>query len=166
MTENPASFTPDPAGGSAAPNKAAGHPVVITGLYTGCLLVIVMLGSLVAANRIPGLEQYALERNAASYSMFVLFMLIPVFRFLDRPVKLFATAMLAWIMFVLAYEFAGFVFVNLFLVLRTPFQALMEGAAIYGVVAAGSWVGGMILEAKRHPIAARRRPSQIDSHQQ
>jgi uncharacterized membrane protein YdjX (TVP38/TMEM64 family) len=68
------------------------HATLITGLYMGSLLIIVMLGALVAANRIPGLERYALERNAASYSLFVLFMLIPVFRFLNRPLQMFASA--------------------------------------------------------------------------
>jgi hypothetical protein len=162
VTENSTYFSEGP---GASQKKPAGHPVLLTGLYTGCLLVIVMLGSLVAANRIPTLEQYALERNAASYSMFVLFMLIPIFRFLDRPARLFAAGITAWMLFVIAYEVAGMVFVNLFAVLRTPLQALMEGAVIYGVVAAGSWVGGMCLEAKRNPIARRRRAPQIDSHQ-
>ncbi|HTS13238.1 MAG TPA: hypothetical protein VMH00_14070 [Candidatus Limnocylindrales bacterium] len=133
------------------------HPALVTGLYTGTLLVIVMMGALVAANRIPGLESYALERNAASYSLFVLFMLIPVFRFLNNPLSLFASAMIAWLMFVVAYDIAGFVFKDLFDVLRTPFQALIEGAVIYGVIAVGSWVGGMVLFARRHPIAPRRR---------
>ncbi len=125
-----------------------------------------MLASLVAANRVPTLERYALERNAASYSLFVLLMLIPIFRFLDRPMRLFASGMAGWIIFVVAYEVAGMMFVDLFVVLRTPLQALMEGAAIYGVVAAGSWVGGMIFEARRNPIARRRRAPQPDSHQQ
>jgi hypothetical protein len=143
-----------------------GHPALVTGLYTGSLLVIVMLGSLVAANRIPGLERYALERNAASYSLFVLFMLIPAFRFLDRPWRLFASAMIGWMMFILAYDIAGMVFHELFDALRAPFQAMIEGAVIYGVMAVGSWVGGMILEARRHPIApGRHRAREISSHE-
>lgn len=154
--------------GSGVPSHAtqppAGHPALITGIYTGCLLVVVMFGALIAANRIPALEPYALERNGVSYSLFALFMLIPVFRFLDRPVKLFASAMTAWIIFVVAYEFAGVVFLGLFAALRTPLQALLEGGAVYGVVATGAWVGRMVLEAKRHPIAARRRPGEIDTH--
>jgi hypothetical protein len=164
VTENSVSLREGDAG-APQPNLSASHPVLLTGLYTGCLLVIVMLGSLVAANRIPTLEQYALERNAASYSMFVLFMLIPIFRFLDRPVRLFAAGMTGWMIFILAYEIAGMVFVNLFAVLRTPLQAAMEGAAIYGVVAAGSWVGGMVFEARRTPIIRRRR-APVDTHQQ
>lgn len=160
--------TTDPLGEPLAGSQQkdfAGHPVLLTGLYTGCLLVIVMFGSLVAANRMPGLEQYALERNATFYSMFVLCMFIPIFRFLDRPVKLFAAGISAWLMFVVAYEVAGMIFVNLFAVLRTPLQALMEGAAVYGVVAAGSWVGGMVFEARRSPIVRRRR-APVDTHQQ
>ena len=145
-------------------DEHSGHPALVTGLYTGSLLVIVMLGSLVAANRIPGLEKYALERNAASYSLFVLFMLIPVFRFLNRPLRLFGAAMIGWAVFVVAYDIAGIVFHNLFQVLRTPFQALIEGAVVYGVIAVGSWVGAMFLQASREPIApSRRRAQHVDS---
>jgi hypothetical protein len=138
-------------------DEHSGHPAFVTGLYTGSLLVIVMLGSLVAANRIPGLEQYALERNAASYCLFVLFMLIPVFRFLNRPWRLFCAAMVGWTVFVVVYDIAGIVFRDLFKVLRTPFQALIEGAVVYGVIAVGSWVGGMFLQARKEPIAPSRR---------
>jgi hypothetical protein len=153
-------------GAARKPDDQNGHPSLVTGLYTGSLLVIVMLGSLVAANRIPGLEQYALERNAASYSLFVLFMLIPVFRFLNRPLRLFGAAMIGWTVFVVAYNIAGVWFHNLFEVLRTPFQALIEGAVIYGVIAVGSWVGAMALQARRQPIApGRRRPQQVNSHE-
>jgi len=141
------------------------HAVLATGLYTGCLLVIVMLGALVAANRIPGLEQYALERNAASYSLFVLFMLIPVFRFLNRPLRLFGSAMIGWGVFVIAYDIAGMVFHNLFQVLREPFQALVEGSVIYGIIAVGSWLGGILLEAKHHPLQPRHRPHEVHSNQ-
>ncbi len=146
-------------------DERPGHATLVTGLYTGCLLVIVMLGALVAANRIPGLEQYALERNAASYSLFVLFMLIPVFRFLNRPLRLFGSAMIGWGVFVVAYDISGMVFRNLFQVLRAPFQALVEGAVIYGIIAVGSWVGGMVLEARRHPIEPRHRPHEIHPDQ-
>ena len=141
------------------------HATLVTGLYTGALLVIVMLGSLVAANRIPSIEEYALERNAASYCLFALFMLIPVFRFLNRPLRLFGSAMIAWGVFVVAYDIAGMVFQNLFEVLRTPFQALVEGAVIYGIIAVGSWVGGTLLEAKRHPLEAKPRPNEVHSNE-
>ncbi|MGB0035685.1 MAG: hypothetical protein WBP79_09445 [Candidatus Acidiferrales bacterium] len=149
MTDAPATkrFVPD--------DSAA--PALWTGLYTGMLLMMVMIGSLVAANRIPALERYALERNACAYSFFVLFTMIPVLRFLNRPLQMFTSAMIGWVMFVIAYDFAGIYFHNIFQILRTPFQALIEGAVVYGVVAVGSWVVGMILHARRHPIAPGRR---------
>ncbi|MGB8672807.1 MAG: hypothetical protein WA737_01830 [Candidatus Acidiferrales bacterium] len=133
------------------------HPALFTGLYTGVLLVIVMAGALVAANRIPGLEHYALERNAASYTLFVLLMLIPVVRFLRRPGLLFASAMVGWTLLVVAYDIAGMFLHSLFEVLRTPLEVLIEGAIIYGVIAVGSWVGGMMMHMRHHSIVSARR---------
>lgn len=139
-------------------------PALRTGLYTGALLIIVMVGSLVAANSLSWLDNRALERNAASYGLFVIFMLIPICRFLNRPLKMFTSAMIGWSMFVLAYDVAGFFFHNLFEALRTPFNAFIEGAIIYGVCAVGSWVGGMALQARQQPIAPRRRSDFFSSH--
>jgi uncharacterized membrane protein len=134
------------------------HATLYTGVYTGALLILVMIGALVAANRIPGLERFALERNAASYGLFVMFMLIPVCRFLNRPVQMFTSAMIGWVLFVVAYNVAGLFFQNLYESLRhTPFVALIEGAVVYGVCAVGSWVGAMVLHARTHPILSRRR---------
>jgi hypothetical protein len=135
-------------------------PAIWTGVYTGALLTVVMIGSLVAANRIPELERYAFERNAASYSLFVILMLIPVCRFLNSPLQMFVSSMIAWVIFLAAYDMAGFYFHNLFMVLRTPFQALIEGAIAYGVSAAALWVISMIAHARRYPILPRRRRTQ------
>src|SRR5271156_1892749 len=136
-------------------------PALRTGLYTGALLVLVMVVSLIAANRLPWLESRALERNAACYGLFVLFMLIPGARFWNRPPRMFASGMLAWAMFVITYDIAGMFFRNLFEILRTPFEALLEGAIIYGVCAVVAWVGGMALLARLSPIAPRRRRSDL-----
>jgi hypothetical protein len=131
---------------------------VRVGIYTGALLVIVMLGALVAANRVAALERYALERNAISYTLFMLFMLIPVVRFSNRPIKMFGSAMIAWTMFAVAYDFAGMAFQNLFDSVRhTPLVAFCEGGVVYGVCSVFLWVGGMILHARRHSIAPRRK---------
>jgi hypothetical protein len=138
------------------------RPALVMGIYTGALLIIVMLGALVAANRIPRLEPYALERNAASYGSFVILMLVPVLVFLKRPLKMFLSAIVAWVLFVGAYNLAGFYFRNLFDVLRTPFVALIEGAVLYGVAAVLCWVTAMALHARHHAIAPRRRRVQQD----
>jgi hypothetical protein len=138
------------------------------GIYSGALLVIVMLGALVAANRIPQLERYALERNAISYSLFMLFMLIPVARFWNNPLRMFGSAMIAWTLFAIAYDIAGMVFQNLFDSVRhTPLMALCEGAVVYGLFSVLSWVGGMILHARRHPIVpGRKTASETARHNQ
>jgi hypothetical protein len=134
------------------------HPVLRVGLYTGALLVIVMLGALVAANRIPALERYALERNAISYTLFVLFMLIPIARFWKDPLRMFGSAMIGWTIFAGAYDVSGMVFQNLFDSVRhTPFMALCEGAVVYGVCAVMFWVVGMFFLARKLPIAPGRK---------
>jgi hypothetical protein len=125
-----------------------------TGLITGVSLILVLFGALIAANRVPSLEPYALERNAASYFLFVLVMLIPVVRFLGQPIRLFASGMMAWVLFAAAYDVAGSVFRGLFDVLRTPFEALVEGAIIYGTVAVALWVLEMGLHSRRNPIVS------------
>jgi hypothetical protein len=134
------------------------HPALKTGLYTGALLVVVLLGALVAANRVPQLEPHALERNAISYSLFVIFMLIPVCRFWNQPLKMYAAGMIGWTLFVAAYDIAGMVFYNLFESVRhDPFVALVEGAVVYGLCAVGSWVVDMALRARTTPIAPGRK---------
>jgi len=144
----------DPSG-----NNKASHPVAKMGIYIGASLIVVMFGALVAANRMPSLEPYALERNAISYSLFVILMLVPVCRFLTQPGKMFAASMIAWVMFAAAYNLAGIYFTNLFQVLRSPLEALIEGAVVYGILATVLWVAEMVLHARNHPIAPRRRAS-------
>jgi hypothetical protein len=147
------------------PTRAPGRSAIVLGLYTGALLVVLMFCALVAANRVHGLERYALERNAVCYTLFVLSMLIPIACFFSRPGEMFLSAMIAWLIFVVGLDIAGMVFHNLFDSVRhTPFLALLEGAVVYGVVAVGSWVGGMLVHARRHPIAPRPRQAHHPAH--
>jgi hypothetical protein len=141
----------------AAVVAARGRATFFTGIYTGVFLIVVMLAALVSANRIPALEPYALERNAISYTLFVLLMMAPVCRFRNRSLQMFLSAMLGWVLFVAAYDIAGMVFHNLFQVLRTPFEALIEGSIVYGVLAVASWVVRMVSVACREPLQPRRR---------
>ena len=155
MTDPATTAHPIPAHAGAALKVVS--PAVRVGLYTGALLTIVMVGSLIAANRLSWLDNRALERNGASYGLFLAIMLIPIFRFLNRPLKMFYSAMLAWGIFIVAYDIAGLFFHSLFQALRSPFEAFLEGAVVYGVCAVGSWVGGMVLLTRHHRIAPRRR---------
>ncbi|HEY6442288.1 MAG TPA: hypothetical protein VIY66_02995 [Candidatus Acidoferrales bacterium] len=142
------------------PEPDARGPILRTGIYTGALLIIVMWVALVVANRTASLEPYALERNAAAYGLFLLFMLIPIARFWNRPFRMFASAVIAWVLFAATYEAAGMVFHNLFDSLQhSPLLVLMEGIFVYGLFAVGSWVMEMAIHARRHPIAPARKPA-------
>lgn len=135
-----------------------------TGIITGSLLVLDMVAALIAANRIPALEPRALERNVAFCGFFVIIMLYPIFRFLNRPMQLFGSAMLGWSIFLVGYKLAGLYFVNLFVVLRAPLDAFLEGALVYGIIAAVTWVAIMILQARKQPVVPRRRSSDFISN--
>lgn len=148
----------------ALTGRKSSNPALWTGVCIGALLNVVMIGALVAANRFPALEPYALERNAASYSVFVLLLLIPVLRFLKRPKQMFVAGIVGWVFFAAGYNIAGFYFHNLFDILRTPLEVLVEGAVLYGVAAVLSWVIGMIVHARRSPIAPRRRAEYHATH--
>jgi hypothetical protein len=116
-----------------------------------------MLAALVAANRIPALENYAIERNAISYTLFVLLMLAPVCRFRKSSAQMFLSGVFGWVLFVAAYDVTGMVFHDLFQVLRAPFELLVEGIIVYGVLAVASWVARMIFSTRHEPIQHRRR---------
>src|ERR1700722_11418420 len=105
-----------PTGAPVSSGVRTPHPAIWTGVYTGILLTVVMLGALVAANRMPALDKYAFERNAASYSLFVVLMLVPICRFLNSPVQMFVASIIGWVIFLAGYDMAGFYFHNLFIV--------------------------------------------------
>ena len=111
MTDPATTTHPIPA--HAQVSAKAVSPALRVGLYTGALLTIVMVGSLIAANRLSWLDNRALERNGASYGLFLAIMLIPIFRFLNRPLKMFSSALLGWGIFVIAYDIAGIFFHSL-----------------------------------------------------
>jgi hypothetical protein len=134
-------------------DNQSSHAVAITGATTGGLLVLVMLSALTLTNRIPALEAYALERNVISCGLFFVVMLVPICRFWNQPLRLFGAATIAWTMFAAGYDLAGFVFKDLFQVLRrSPLEALLEGMVVYGICAVAVWVITMVLHARRHPV--------------
>jgi hypothetical protein len=133
-------------------------PILKWGLYTGIAMVAEMAIALLVINRVAALEPYALVRNAFFFAGFIILMLAPVCRFWMSPVRMFSSAMIAWIMFVAAYNLAGLYFEHLFDELHhDPFLVLVEGAGFYGICAVGSWVIEMIVHACRHSILPDRR---------
>jgi hypothetical protein len=143
------------------------HPVVRTGLTTGVLLSLVMMVALVAANRVPSLETYALERNAICFGLFALVALIPIVRFLRSPGQQFTSGIIGWIVLTLAYVAAGNFFHKLHSTLRTPGVVLAYGAALYGFAAVACWVAIMVrLATQQAPARSRRRIRHVVHHPQ
>ena len=142
------------------------RPVLRTGALTGGLLILVMLVALFVANRVPAFEAFAPIRNAICYGVFALIMAIPVCRFLLLPRRLFASAVIGWLLFTLGFILAGFYFTNLYVGLgRTPLQVFLLGVIVYSIVAVLSWVVWMIQIASRHSIASSHRRARQTSHQ-
>ncbi|MGH9685992.1 MAG: hypothetical protein ACRD5K_02745 [Candidatus Acidiferrales bacterium] len=134
------------------------RPVLKFGLCTGLAMVAEMAVALAVINRVAALESYALERNALFMAWFLILMLVPVCRFLRSPVRMFASAMIAWAIFVAGYNLAGIYFEHLFNALHHwPLEVLVEGAVLYGICAVGAWVVEMIVHACRYSIEPDRR---------
>jgi hypothetical protein len=128
------------------------------GVMTGLYLTAVMVIAVCMANRLPLFEHLAEIRNWTARGAFLFFMLIPMACFLRAPVKMFASGMAAWAVLSVNYALMGLFFTNLHARLeKTPFQVLILGAVAYGVAAVASWVAGMVLSLRQHPIAASRR---------
>ncbi|HMD30363.1 MAG TPA: hypothetical protein VKG84_00545 [Candidatus Acidoferrales bacterium] len=124
------------------------------GVLTGIYLTAVMTAGLLTANRLPELEAFADLRNWTCSSMFLLVALIPVATFRRRPWSLFTSAASGWLVFSLAYWFAGIYFEHLHTRLnKTPFHVFLLGLGSYAVIAVAIWVGTMTREVLQHGIA-------------
>lgn len=126
---------------------------VLTGVYLTAAMVIAVL----AATRLPFLEDVARIRNWVSYGTFLVVMLVPIVSFRRKPLQLLASGVLGWLLFSLAYQGMGFFFPNLHARLRQPFNVFMVGAIVYGVVAAASWVAQIAISLIQQPAVAPRR---------
>src|SRR5260370_28584418 len=59
-----------------------------TGVYTGICCSFVLIAWLVVANRMPGVEQFAMEQKIAAAAPVTLLMLIPALRFRPKPLPI------------------------------------------------------------------------------
>lgn len=136
------------------------YPPLRVGVLVGIFLAVVMVASLLLANRVPALEGWAQVRNTASYAAFALVAALPVWMFRRQPGSLFVAGVVAWGFLSLVYAAMGLQFEHLFMRLRkTPLNVFMLGAVVYGLLAVVMWVAAMIGALRHNPVAAsRRRP--------
>ena len=114
-----------------------------TGIYVGACLSLVFIAWLVVANRLPGLEQFAFQRNVAAAAAICFLGLIPVLRFRRMPGSLWASGAIAWLLLSFTYRLACFFFPGL-TERYSAFQVFMVGAVVYTIVSTLCWIGTVV----------------------
>jgi len=133
-------------------------PALRIGFFTGVCLSGVFIAWLLIANRVPQLERFWLERNAAAAGAALILLAIPICRFLKSAAEMFVSGVVACAVASLCY----FLMELHFPLLENHIGALhlfMLGALAYGFLAVLDWVISIFLVARRHPVVATRRRS-------
>jgi asparagine N-glycosylation enzyme membrane subunit Stt3 len=128
------------------------------GLMLGVALSGVAIAWLLIANRVPALEPFALLRNTvAGAAVFVLLILVPVYRFRRHPAHLFACALTSWVILTAIYALLQIPFPRLGMRMGT-FHFFMLGAVVLGLAASLVWVIHLVFMLRSQPaIVARKR---------
>jgi len=119
------------------------NAAIRTGVYAGVGLSLVLVAWIFVANRLPGLEGFALERNLAGAVALGLFAAVPVLRFLRLPGPLLASSLIAWSILALTYGLLSIYFLGLSARYSTV-QVFTLGAVVYMILATLSWIGTCI----------------------
>jgi hypothetical protein len=119
------------------------NAAIRTGVYAGVGLSLVLVAWIFVANRLPGLEGFALERNLAGAVALGLFAAVPVLRFLRLPGPLLASSLIAWSILALTYRLLSIYFLGLSARYSTV-QVFTLGAVVYMILATLSWIGTCI----------------------
>jgi hypothetical protein len=125
---------------------------VRTGIYVGVLLSIAFSGWVIAANRVPFLDRFALARNVAAVALLGLLALFPVLRFWRLPGNLLASSLVGWLIFSLTYRILCMDFPGL----EERFSAVqifVLGAVLYMLVVTISWLAAIIRRARASHIS-------------
>jgi len=127
-----------------------------TGVYTGICCSFVLIAWLVVANRMPGLEKFALERNIAAAAAVTLLMIIPALRFARIPSRMLFAGVTGWGFFSVVYGLMEIFFHRLATRLGA-FHVFMLGAVVYAIVAALTWIASLLLTTRQQPFRSSRR---------
>ena len=125
---------------------------VRTGVYVGVVLSIVFSGWVIAANRVPVLDRFALVRNLAAVAVLGLVAVIPVLRFWRLPGHLLASSLVAWALFSLAYRVLCMRFAGL-AERFSAVQIFVLGAVLYMLVVTLSWIWTIIQRARASHVS-------------
>jgi hypothetical protein len=113
---------------------------VRTGALTGAALALALTAWLYAANRIPSLENVALERNLIAAIGLILIASVPVLRFIRSPGNLLVASLIAWS--ILSFTYRGLTVHYSRLAERySAMQVFALGAVVFMILATISWIG-------------------------
>jgi hypothetical protein len=129
------------------------NAAVRTGVCVGLCLSLILAAWVVVANRMPLLERFALERNAAAVAAIGLVALIPILRFYGMPGSLWASGAIAWGILSIGYRVLSFFFPGLEQ-RYGALQVFMAGAVVYTIIATICWIGTVLRRMRTpHPPA-------------
>ena len=127
------------------------------GLMLGAAVSGVVIGWLLIANRVPGLERIALFRNLAAGMLVILLMLVAVYRFRRHPSHLFGCTFTSWVILTAVYAILQIPFPRLGMRMGT-FHFFMLGAVVLGLASSLVWVIHLVWILRSQPaIMARKR---------
>jgi hypothetical protein len=132
------------------------RPCMLLGVVVGVFLSGMAVAWVLVANRAPSLEHFAWERNLAAVIGAGLLLLVPVFRFLKSPGRIFLSGVIAWAILSLTYSVMGGSFPRLEERLGV-FHLFMLGAVVVALLATIVWVTQMVLLARQQTVIAARR---------
>jgi hypothetical protein len=128
---------------------------VRTGAYAGAGLAISFVVWVLVANRIPSLENVALQRNLIGAAALGLFFMVPVVRFMWQPGRLLVSSLIAWSILTFTYRFLCMYFTAL----PDRFSAVQIftlGAIVCMILATLSWIGTCIWRARESHMSSHR----------
>jgi len=125
---------------------------VRTGIYVGVFLSVAFSGWVIAANRVPFLDRFALARNLAAVALLGLLALIPILRFWRLPGNLLASSLIGWLIFSVAYRIVCMGFPALE-ERYSAVQVFVLGAVVYMLVVTVSWLGTIIRRVRASDVS-------------
>jgi hypothetical protein len=128
---------------------------VRTGAYAGAGLAVSFVAWVVVANRVPSLENVALQRNLIGAALLGLFFMVPVVRFMWQPGRLLVSSLIAWSILTFTYRVLCMFFGSLY-ERFSAVQVFTLGAIVCMILATLSWIGTCIWRARESHMSSHR----------
>ncbi len=136
----------------------AGRSAFRVGVYVGIALSFALITWVLVANRLPFLDVFDRERNMIASTLFGLFALVPVIRYMSAPRSLLMSGLVGWAILSFVYRLLCLYFLMLSTI-RTPTQVMMFGFLFYLIAATVAWLGAVIWNVRKTHRRATRTPS-------